>query len=129
MLLSHDKTFLEEQYPGFSVSTENQMVCVVLPKFILPMGFNHSEVDLLLRLPLGYPDIAPDMWWFDPAVQRADKTEIQATNVYECYLGRNWQRWSRHLRPEQWQSNSDSIQSYVSVVKANLNLELSGSVT
>src|ERR1051325_5995125 len=50
------------------------------------------------------PDVPPDMWWFDPAVRLADSRSVQATECIEQYLGRSWQRWSRHLNQGQWRS-------------------------
>ena len=79
------------------VEVEANMTCVVLLDWPLPAGFNHRTVDVLVRLPAGYPDVAPDMWWFDPLVLTADGAALPRTNEFESYLGRRWQRWSRHL--------------------------------
>ena len=42
---------------------------VVISDFELPMGFEPNQVDLLVKLPPGFPDAAPDMFWVHPAVQ------------------------------------------------------------
>jgi hypothetical protein len=91
------------------------MTCLLLPAFELPNGFTHERADLLLRLNVGYPDVPPDMWWFDPPVVRTDGVAIPATEHFENHLGRRWQRWSRHLPSGQWNSN-DSIESFLAVI-------------
>ena len=65
-------------------------------------------------------DVAPDMWWFHPAIKRTDGIQIPATDVFEHHLGREWQRWSRHLTPGQWQSGIDSLESYVALIQKEL---------
>jgi hypothetical protein len=102
------------------------MTCVLLPAFQLPPGFNRSQSDLLLRFNAGYPDVAPDMWWFDPPLARADGKIIPATDVRESYLGRSWQRWSRHFQPGQWRSGVDGLESFLALVRKELERSATG---
>jgi hypothetical protein len=102
------------------------MTCVVLPAFALPPGFDRPQSDLLLRLNAGYPDVAPDMWWFDPPVKRADGQTIPATEVVEQHLGRSWQRWSRHFANGQWQSGIDGLESYLALIRKELGRSTPG---
>lgn len=120
MLPPIDLDCLAERAPGYSVSSEAGMICVVVPDFPLGPGYDRPVADLLLRLAPGYPDVAPDMWWFHPYVRRADGGPIPATEVYERHFGREWQRWSRHLQPGQWRSGIDSIESYLAIVRREL---------
>jgi hypothetical protein len=96
------------------------MTCVVLRGFILPSGYDRSQSDLLLRLNQGYPDVPPDMWWFDPPVRLADGRPVRATQCTEHYLGRSWQRWSRHFTPGQWRSGIDSLESFYALIRIEL---------
>lgn len=102
------------------MSPEGGMTCVVFRGFPLPQGFDHSQADLLIRLSAGYPDVPPDMWWFDPPVKRADGAPIPATEVTEHYLGRSWQRWSRHLIGGHWRSGIDGVESFVALIRNEL---------
>lgn len=120
MLPSVDRIYLEEHFPEHTISNDRNMICVLLPNFELPPGFDQTQSDLLLRLPPGYPDVGPDMWWFDPEIRRVDRQLIQATDVSETHLGRRWQRWSRHLKPGQWCAGIDSIQSYLTLIRSDL---------
>ena len=96
------------------------MTCVVVPKWPLPHGLDHAEADLLVRLSPGYPDVPPDMWWFSPAVHLANGGLLPATDVVETYLGRTWQRWSRHFNSGQWQSGVDGLESFLALVRQDL---------
>lgn len=96
------------------------MTCVVLPSFALPKGFDRQSSDLLLRLSAGYPDVPPDMWWFDPPVKLADGRVVAATDVTENHIGRRWQRWSRHLPAGQWRSGIDGLESFLALVRREI---------
>lgn len=122
MLPERDEQYLKEEAPTFSVSLDSGMLCIVVPAVRLPTGMTTPEADLLVRLSTGYPDVPPDMWWFDPPVQRSDGKAIPATDVFETYLGRTWQRWSRHLTAGQWRPGIDSMESYVALIRQQLEL-------
>jgi hypothetical protein len=120
LLPATDHEFLRRIAPDATVQVEAGMTCVVVPGFELPAGYTTDSSDLLLRLSPGYPDVAPDMWWFAPTVARADGREIPATQVSEVVLGRTWQRWSRHFNPGTWLAGTDTLESYVALVRTHL---------
>jgi len=115
-----DIAHLDERAIVHEIASESGMICVVLPQWPLPSGLDRSAADLLLRLSPGYPDVAPDMWWFSPAVHLANGTPLPATSVVETYLGRQWQRWSRHFTNGQWQSGVDGLASYLALIRQDL---------
>jgi hypothetical protein len=115
-----DAEYLAQRDLQHEVVTESGMTCVVLPRWQLPPGLNQPAADLLVRLQPGYPDLPPDMWWFSPGVLLANGSRIQATEVTEHHLGRDWQRWSRHLQPGQWRSGIDGLESYLALVDREL---------
>jgi hypothetical protein len=119
-LLPHDAAYLEGRRIAHSVTSEVGMTCVVLPGWTLPAGLNLPSADLLVRLPPNYPDVPPDMWWFSPAVCRADGRSAPATEATERHLGRDWQRWSRHFQPGQWNSGTDGLESYLALIRRDL---------
>ena len=122
MLPSDDRAYLAQRFPAFAESSEGGMLCVVLPDFAAPSGLAPNRVSLLLRLSPNYPDVPPDMWWFHPAVLRVDGGTIPNTDVIENYLGKTWQRWSRHLDPHQWLPGADSLRTYLAILNTNLTL-------
>ena len=119
-LPKNDITYLNERAVSHQIATEASMLCVVIPDWPLPDGFNRDATDLLIRLKAGYPDVPPDMWWFSPAVHLANGNALRATSVVETHLNRNWQRWSRHFNNGQWQSGIDGLESYFALIRQDL---------
>jgi Prokaryotic E2 family E len=115
-----DLQFLTTLGLQYDVTTEAAMTCVVLRSWPLLAGYATDSADLLVRLPAGYPDTAPDMWWFAPAVTLAGGGSPPATEVVETHLGRTWQRWSRHLQPGQWKSGIDGLQTYLALITTDV---------
>jgi Prokaryotic E2 family E len=120
VLPSSDAAYLAERGYDHQVVAESGMVCVVITGWPLPPGYTSTTADLLLRLSPTYPDTPPDMWWFSPAVARADGQPIPATESMEPYLQRTWQRWSRHFASGQWLSGTDGLESYLALVSSQL---------
>lgn len=115
-----DLRFLTSLGLEYEVTTEAAMNCIVFRSWPLPAGYATDSADLLVRLPAGYPDTAPDMWWFAPAVTLAGGDLPPATEVVEPHVGQTWQRWSRHLQPGQWRSGIDGLQTYLALVATDL---------
>ena len=115
-----DTAFLAERDIDHQVVGDAGMTCVVLPSWPLPQGFDRDSSDLLIRLHPGYPDVAPDMWWFAPGVHLASGAALPRTNVVETYFGRKWQRWSRHLNDGQWRSGIDGLESFLALIRQDL---------
>ena len=115
-----DTEYLQDRDLRHEIAEESGMTCVVVSNFKLPAGLDHESADLLIRLPAGYPDLAPDMWWFDPAIHTQDGNVIQATESIETHMGRSWQRWSRHFQPGQWHSGIDGLESFMALINREL---------
>ncbi len=119
-ITNDDRLALTRMGLEVSIQDEGGMTCVEIPNFRLPDGFTISTATLLLRLNPAFPDVPPDMWWFNPPAKRADGATIPATDTTEHHLGRKWQRWSRHLEPSQWQSGTDSLESFIAIIRREL---------
>jgi hypothetical protein len=76
--------------------------------------------NLLLRLPLGFPDATPDMFWFDPPLTTPGGGVVPGTEQREIHLGRSWQRWSRHIQG-QWRPGIDNLATYLAYVRRCLD--------
>jgi hypothetical protein len=82
---------------------------VVLKDWALPAGrFDIAKADVLILLPAGYPDVAPDMFYLLPWAK------VMPANCYPrkadkavAFAGQSWQRWSRHNK--EWRPNVDGI--------------------
>lgn len=116
----NDQAYLEARGLTFETTSESNMTCVLLRGYPLPEGYDRSRSDLLLRLSPGYPDVPPDMWWFDPPVKLSNGRVVQATECIEQHLGRSWQRWSRHFNQRQWRSGVDCLESFLALIRKEL---------
>lgn len=99
---------------------DDGMLNVELLDFELPPGLNAPHANILFRLSPNYPDTPPDMWWAVPHLTTASGGAITATESIEVYDGRNWQRWSRHLEGGIWNSGIDGLESYVRLLRTEL---------
>ncbi len=120
MLPVDDERFLQERGLKYATTTDANMLCISVTAYPLPEGYDHVEADLLIRLNPGYPDMQPDMWWFDPGIKLADGRTIRATDETQSFLGRNWQRWSRHLNTDDWRPGSDTLETYFALIDQEL---------
>ena len=123
MLPERDSTYLADHWPGFSVAEEGGAVAVVLPSYRLPAGFAPDVVALLLLVPFGYPDAPLDMFWVDPPVMLRGATP--AATSPDQHLGRQWQRFSRHLPAGSWRPGVDCVQTYLALMRTMLEREAS----
>jgi hypothetical protein len=123
-LLSPDADrYLQDKGFRYETAMENNMICLVIKDFALPPGYQPTQVDLLIRLPLQFPEVAPDMFWADPPVRYSTGVVPQATELMETYLGRDWQRWSRHFASAQWRPGIDDMRSYLRLIRSTLERE------
>lgn len=114
MLRPVDQAYLDEQFVWAAV-IEAGMVCVIIKDYPLAAGLTPAANELLLRLPSGFPDVGPDMFWFAEPIVRIDGVEIAAVQVNEVHLGRSWQRWSRHIGAR-WRPGVDDLRSYMAYI-------------
>jgi hypothetical protein len=121
MLGKADQEFLERFGLEYEVTPDAGLIAVVVKGWPLPAGYEPATVDLLLRLPPGFPDTQPDMYWCDPPVRLVGTTSYPAAaDLFEQHLGRTWQRFSRHLPGGAWQPGRDSLESYMALIRTQL---------
>ncbi len=121
-LPEEDAAFLKEKTTAFDVNREAGWIHVVFHGFRLPEAYMPGQVDLLVRLPAGYPNANPDMYWTRPDVRLRDGRIPQSADVTETYGGVPWQRWSRHFAQGSWRPGTDSLRTYVAAVQRDLSL-------
>jgi hypothetical protein len=108
-LPSRDREYLESKGFVFQEIVDGQNRGIILPKFRLPaQKYDVSQVDVLIILPSGYPDVAPDMFYLEPWVKLVEGDRYpKATQSRLSFSGRSWQRWSRHNN--EWRRGVDGI--------------------
>jgi hypothetical protein len=119
MLSEGDEAYLKARGLDYEVIGEGQMFSLIIRGYRLPDGYEPDRVDLLLRLPCGFPDAAPDMFWTHPVVAYGGGAAPPATQDRLEYIGRTWQRWSRHLAVA-WRPGIDNLQSYLRLIRTDL---------
>jgi hypothetical protein len=127
VLVEDDRRFLDGSGYRYDVVPEDGMTCVVLHDVRLPPGFDRETTDLLVRLPPAYPDAQPDMFWCDPPL-KLGSTGIEpiGTDIRENFVGRAWQRFSRHIAPGAWRPGQDNLQSWVRLIVEDLSRTATG---
>lgn len=109
-----DREFLEEKGYTYDVTQTGPEVRVTIQEFPLPTPYTPRAVQLMLKLPAGYPNANPDMFWTRPDVRLAANGAFpQAADVHED----GWQRWSRHST---WRPAIDNLRTKVASVVAEL---------
>ena len=118
-LLEADAEFLTRKGYLTEVTLENSFVNLVIKNFPLGPAYSPNEAELLIRLPPGYPQGHPDMFWTSPRVQRVGGGDPQTATVEETYLGRAWQRWSRHWSAP-WRPGTDGLHTFIAATLCEL---------
>jgi hypothetical protein len=125
MLRPADAEALKRLGLPYKVNWQNGFTLLQIKDYPAGAGLTPDRVTLLLRLPTGFPDVYPDMFWLDPPVQTVTGRPIAGTQVHEVHLGRSWQRWSRHVIGN-WRPGIDNLSTYLAYVRRCLDQEQGG---
>ncbi len=120
MLRTADASALDDLCLPYALAAEAGFTLVEVTDYPVGAGLAPQRSTLLLRLPPGFPDATPDMFWFDPALTTAVGVTIPGTETREIHLGRSWQRWSRHIQG-QWRPGIDNLATYLAYVRRCLD--------
>ncbi|MGC4052852.1 MAG: multiubiquitin domain-containing protein [Paludibaculum sp.] len=90
---------------------------LVVSDYGLPPGFEPNRVELLIKIPPGFPDAAPDMFWVCPAIHLPDGRMPRATSD-ERLLGKTWQRFSWHLAAGAWKPGVSDLRDFIRCITA-----------
>lgn len=116
MLRPADRETLKRLGLPFKVSFTSGFTMVQIIDYPLGPGLEPDKVTILLRLPPGFPDVYPDMFWVDPPVRTARGGAIRGTEYMEKHLDRSWQRWSRHVISN-WRPGIDNLATYLAYIR------------
>lgn len=119
-----EREYLLEKGIAFREVASGGQNGLILPNWPLPVGrYTRTHSDLLVLLPSGFPDVPPDMWYFEPAVLLAPHgQEARQTQYSIPFETRTWQRWSRHFPPSEWRMGKDGIHTFLKRVEHALSI-------
>lgn len=119
LLPEPDVEYLKGKEFQYRAVQDSGVVALSLFEFRLPSHYEPSVCELMVRLPAGYPGGNPDMFWTIPTIAKSKGGSPQAADVFEEYLGRRWQRWSRHYEGG-WRPGIDGLASYLAAINREL---------
>lgn len=105
---------------GFSIILEKEgnLAKLTIASFPLPDGYSKQHSDLLILIPISYPNGKPDMFWVEKDVVLANGQVPQKADNIETHVGRRWRRFSWHL--SRWNPGCDDLNTYLSFVENGL---------
>jgi hypothetical protein len=112
-LTERDREYLVNRDLTYKEVTDSNHKGVVLIDSPLPIGlYNQPQADILILLPLGYPDVPTDMFYLFPWVTlvSSGKYPTTADQIFQ-FEGKSWQRWSRHNN--EWRIGIDGIHTSI----------------
>ena len=121
LLPETDIRFLADKGYKYSEEDINGWVHVILHDFPLPTAYIPQTCRLLIRIPPGYPNANPDMFWTQPDI-KLGRTGAwpQSADYHEDYNGQSWQRWSRHIPSNRWRPGTDTLQTFLRTIRQEL---------
>jgi len=116
-LIPQDMCYLSEHGIHYEIHETDGCTNLVLKDFAISAIYDHTHVDILIKIRKGYPVTPLDMFWIQPAIKYKDTGKYpDKADCFESNLGTTWQRFSRHYA---W-SPTFSIANHLLVVKQEL---------
>jgi len=99
------------------VETEG-WINVLLYAYPVPAGYSQKSTELLVKVPISYPNGRPDMFWTDETLVLANGGIPKSADEVETPLGKRRRRFSWH--PQNWNPGADSLVTYLEFINARL---------
>lgn len=117
-----DESFLQRKGYNWTLTDGSDGGLLVLTGYrVNGERYDREAVDLLLRIPAQYNIARLDMWWVEPHLRlKSNGNFPDAANTIEAYLGRSWQRFSRHLPDGTWRAGVDGLPMFLTFVNREL---------
>jgi hypothetical protein len=113
-----DEGHLADKGYSWAVDQMGNLVIRGLP--VSNQKYDKASVDLMVRIPGGYPMTALDMFYVSPELKLRNGGWPVGAEVFEQHGGRLWQRFSRHLQASPWRPGVDSIKTFLAVILPEL---------
>lgn len=112
-----DREYLTSKSFDFEELDISGQKAIRIKKWAVPHGkYNANEVDVLILLPAGYPDVLPDMFYTYPwMILTSTGKHPRAADQPLGFANLSWQRWSRHS--SDWRPGRDGIWTLVARIR------------
>lgn len=117
-ILTNEVNDLREQGYSVEVCEAEGYFQIVFHNFNLPSSYTKPSTELLIKLPMSYPNGRPDMFWTDVDLGLNGKKLPDQANVIETIMGKQWRRFSWH--PQNWNPGCDNLTTYLEFVNCGL---------
>jgi|SRR4051794_18212571 hypothetical protein len=111
-----DLEYLDTKGYKYDLLRVGAEVRVIIRGYDLPPAYSPNKTDLMLRLPSGYPQSNPDMFWTRPDVKLSGGAYPNRADYYDPGAD-GWQRWSRH---SDWRPGIDNLRTKLASVRREL---------
>jgi len=115
--LSAEIATLQAQGHAVQLHDAGGLWLLIIKAYPLPYGYNQATTQLLLKIPLSYPNGKLDMFWTDPDLRLQDSNGQLKTSL-ETLLDRPWLRFSWH--PTKWCPGTDNTFTFLEFVNRRL---------
>lgn len=121
-LPSIDRHYLTTRGIAYDLISVSGTTGVILHQRPLPQEkFDHTQAEVLILLPAGYPDVPPDMFYLLPWLRlRTTGAWPRAADQAFDFNGQRWQRWSRHSQV--WRPGVDGLHTMIARVNTALEV-------
>lgn len=116
-LLTEDEAYLRDRGIEYRIEVEGGVEHVIFNQS-LSDRYDQPQAEIALKIPTGYRMTPWDMFWVSPAIRLRTGAYPPASETFETFLGRSWQRFSRHL--PSWRPGVDSLRSFLPLVLSEL---------
>jgi hypothetical protein len=117
--LLEDAETLRASHLQLSLVADGPRVYATFTEFPLPAKrFNKSLTDLLVIVPLPYPEAKLDMFYVEPDLTLSSGSIPRGAEVIESHVGRNWRRFSWHTSI--WNPAVDDLASHLGMIEQRL---------
>ncbi len=113
-LLPIDKKYLDDREYVYEVNETPNETLLIIKDYTVASRYDHQTVNVLVKIPKGYPITNLDMFWVYPYLKiKSTNAYPPQADVFNDYLGDKWQRFSRHYK---W-SPTFSLANHMQVIK------------
>ena len=105
---------LQRTYPGASIRPEGFFQAVLIPSYVLPVGFDKRLVNARVVMPVGYPFQAPDSVYVDPSFAETNPLPVGA-EFQEVSLGKKHkEKWLRiPVNIQKWDGRTYNLGNFL----------------